>query len=159
MDQTGTSPQSFDSSQEPFGFGHTINKMSSDMNFVGLFSIILGSLYIALLIIGAIILSLSLIGIVVAIPMLVIGLALTIPIIIAGIRLREASQGYRSYSDTQDSAALQHSFERQGKAFNIYKILAIIYIIIIGLYILAMIIAFSLGSDFARQLTEFNNLT
>jgi len=98
----------------------TINKMTGDMRFVGIFYIIIGALY-CLTIIGA-----------------VIG----IPFIICGLRLRESAEAYSGYVGSSDTNMLERAFERQGSFFFIQKVLMIIGLVLMVLYII-FIIAFS----------------
>ena len=99
-------------------FGMVFGKMTSDMKFVGLFTIIYGGLT-CLSIIGA-----------------VIG----IPLIIAGLRIREAADEYNFFRTTNDSKALRRAFEKQQKYFNILKILIIVGLVLFVLYIIAIMI-------------------
>ncbi len=99
------------------GFGHIFIKMTSDMKFVGIFTIIYGALS-CLSIIGA-----------------VIG----IPIIIAGLRLREAADEYQLFQSTSNNQALRRAFEKQQRYFGIQKILIIIGLVMSVLGILAVI--------------------
>ncbi|RPI73670.1 MAG: hypothetical protein EHM47_05625 [Ignavibacteriales bacterium] len=98
----------------------TINKMTGDMRFVGIFYIIIGALY-CLTIIGA-----------------VIG----IPFIICGLRLRESAEAYSGYVGSSDTNMLERAFERQGSFFFIQKVLMIIGLVLMVLYVI-FIIAFS----------------
>lgn len=97
----------------------TLNKMTGDMRFVGVFYIIVGAIY-CLSIIGA-----------------VIG----IPFIICGLRLRESADAYNGYLSSSDTVMLDRAFERQGSFFFIQKVLMIIGLVLIVLYII-FIIAF-----------------
>ncbi|OGU71633.1 MAG: hypothetical protein A2V93_06420 [Ignavibacteria bacterium RBG_16_34_14] len=97
----------------------TVNKMTGDMRFVGVFYIIMGALY-CLSIIGA-----------------VIG----IPLIICGLRIRESADAYNGYLGSNDVNMLERAFERQGSFFFIQKVLMIIGLVFIVLYII-FIIAF-----------------
>jgi hypothetical protein len=97
----------------------TVNKMSGDMRFVGVFYIIIGALY-CLTIIGAII---------------------GIPFIICGLRLRESADSYMAYIGSQDTTMLERAFEKQASFFFIQKVLLIIAIVLMVLYII-FIIAF-----------------
>jgi hypothetical protein len=99
-------------------FHYTVNKMTGDMQFVGIFYIIMGAIE-CLTIIGAII---------------------GIPIIICGLRLRESADSFRNYLMSNDSTMLERALERQGRFFVIQKILLIITIIIFVLYVIFLII-------------------
>jgi hypothetical protein len=98
----------------------TVNKMSGDMRFVGIFYIIIGALY-CITIIGA------LVG---------------IPLIICGLRVREAADSFTAYTGSSDPNMLERAFERQGSFFFIQKVLMIISLILLVLYVI-FIIAFS----------------
>ncbi len=102
----------------------TVSKMTGDMRFVGVFSIIYGAL--------------TCLGIITA----VVG----VPLIIAGLRLREAADSFTAYLATNDGVALQQGFERQAKYFFIQKVFLIIALVLVGLYILFVL--FFLGSMF-----------
>jgi Family of unknown function (DUF5362) len=96
----------------------TVNKMTGDMQFVGIFYIIIGALQ-CLSIVGAII---------------------GIPLIICGLRLRESADSFRGYLTTNDSAMLESALEREGKFFFIQKVLLIISIVVFVLYIIFLIV-------------------
>jgi hypothetical protein len=97
----------------------SVNKMTGDMKFVGIFYIIFGAIY-CLTIIGA------LIG---------------VPLIICGLRIRESADAYSGYVSSNDTNMLERAFERQGSFFFIQKVLLIIGLVLMVLYII-MIIAF-----------------
>lgn len=101
----------------PGVFGVIFNRMTSDMKFVGIFTIIYGALS-CLSIVGAII---------------------GIPLIFAGIRLREAADQYTMFQSTNDNMALRRAFEKQGRYFNIIKILIIIALVLTLIYIIVFI--------------------
>jgi len=103
-------------------FGMTFARMTSDMKFLGMFYIIYGVLV-----------SLSIIGAIVGIPLL-----------ISGLRLREAANELDTFKASNDSSSLRRGFELQGKFFKIQKIIIIVGIVITVLYILAII--FFIGS-------------
>lgn len=96
----------------------TITKLSSDMRFVGLFFIIIGVFY-SLTIIGAI---------------------MGIPLIISGLRLRESSDSFTSYMVSGDNNMLERALERQSRFFFIQKIFIIITLVLMVLYIIAIIV-------------------
>jgi hypothetical protein len=98
----------------------TVNKMTGDMRFVGLFYIIVGALYC----------------------ITIIGAVMGIPFIICGLRLRESADAYNGYLSSSDSNMLERAFERQGSFFFIQKVLMIIGLVLMVLYII-FIIAFS----------------
>ena len=96
----------------------TVNKMAGDMNFVGIFYIIIGAIE-CLTIIGA-----------------VVG----IPLIISGLRLRESSDSFRMYLNAGDSGMLERALERESRFFYIQKIFIIISIALFVLYIVFFIV-------------------
>jgi hypothetical protein len=98
----------------------TVNKMTGDMRFVGVFYIIVGALYC----------------------ITIIGAVMGIPFIICGLRLRESADAYNGYLSSSDSNMLERAFERQGSFFFIQKVLMIIGLVLMVLYII-FIIAFS----------------
>lgn len=111
-----------------------IAKMAGDMNFLGIISIIYGALA-----------CLSIIGALFGVPM-----------IIAGIRMRESSDGFKGYLQSDDVGELFAALERQSRFFNIYKILTIVYIVIAVLYIIGWVIFISIvGFGFFENLQNF----
>ena len=106
--------------QPPSPFRSMFGKMTSDMRFVGLFTIIYGALN-----------CLSIIGAVIGIPMIFIG-----------IRMREAADHFDMFKDSNDAKALRRGFESQGRFLNIQKILIIIGIVLFVISILIMIVSF-----------------
>lgn len=111
----------------------TVNKMSGDMNFVGIFYIIIGAIE-CLTIIGAIV---------------------GIPLIICGLRLRESADSFRMYLSSGDSFMLERALERESRFFFIQKIFLIISIVLFVLYIV-FIIAF--GLTFFSHLQDFKTV-
>lgn len=111
----------------------TLNKMTGDMRFVGIFYIIVGALY-SLTIVGAII---------------------GVPFIICGLRLRESADAYNGYLGSNDANMLERAFERQGSFFFIQKVLMIIGLVLMVLYII-FIIAFS-ATIFSSMGGNFNS--
>jgi hypothetical protein len=105
---------------------YTVNKMTGEMNFVGMFYIIIGAMY-SLTIIGAIV---------------------GIPLIISGLRLRESSDSFKGYLTSNDASMLERAFEKQERFFFIQKVFVIITIVFLVLYIILMIIAFAFFADF-----------
>jgi len=95
----------------------TITKLNSDMRFVGMFYIIIGALY-SITIIGAI---------------------MGIPLIISGLRLRESSDSFSSYLLSADNNMLERALERQERFFFIQKIFIIISLVVMVLYVIAII--------------------
>ncbi len=115
---------------KPLGiFGVMFTKMTSDMKFIGMFYIIYGVLT-----------SLSIIGAIIGIPLL-----------ISGLRLRSAADELNTFRGTNDTNYLRRGFELQGKFFNIQKIIIIVGIVITVLYVVGII--FFLGS----AITGFSN--
>jgi hypothetical protein len=96
----------------------TVSKLSADMRFVGIFFIIVGVLY-SITIIGAI---------------------LGIPLIISGLRLRESSDSFSSFLLSNDNNMLERALERQSRFFFIQKIFIIITLVVMVLYIIAIIV-------------------
>ncbi len=111
----------------------TVNKMTGDMQFVGIFYIIIGALQ-CLSIFGAII---------------------GIPVIICGLRLRESADSFKGYLATGDSLMLENAMERQGRFFFIQKVLIIIYLIIFALTIVALII---FGISMFSTISHYRNV-
>jgi hypothetical protein len=99
-------------------FHYTVSKMTGDMNFVGIFFIIIGAIE-CLTIIGA-----------------VVG----IPLIICGLRLRESSDAFKGYLASGDSFMLERALEREGRFFFIQKVFLIISIALLALYIIFFIV-------------------
>ncbi len=96
----------------------TITKLNSNMRFVGMFYIIIGAMY-SITIIGAI---------------------MGIPLIISGLRLRESSDSFSSYLLSADNNMLERALERQERFFFIQKIFIIITLVVMVLYIIAIIV-------------------
>jgi len=96
----------------------TVNKMSGDMNFVGIFYIIIGAIQ-CLTIIGAIV---------------------GIPLIICGLRLRESADSFKGYLVSGDSFMLERALERESRFFFIQKVFLIISIALFVLYIVLFIV-------------------
>jgi len=107
---------------KPLGiFGLLFTKMTTDMKFVGMFTIVYGVLT-----------SLSIIGAIIGIPL-----------IFAGLRIREAADEFNAFRLTNDNSSLKRGFELQGKYFYIQKIIIIVGLVLTALYIIG-IIAFGL---------------
>jgi len=100
-----------------------ISKLTKDMNFVGMFTIVYGIIN-CLTIIGAII---------------------GVPLIFMGLRLRESANNFDVYNNSGDKLVLQNSIEKLYKYFNIQKILIIISLIFIVLYIIGIVLFLSWG--------------
>ncbi len=104
---------------KPLGlFGMLFTKMTSDMKFVGMFTIVYGVLT-----------SLSIIGAVIGVPL-----------IFAGLRIREAADEFNTFRLTNDNNALRRGFELQGKFFNIQKIIIIVGLVLTVIYIFGILI-------------------
>ncbi len=105
--------------QKPLGiFGMLFTKMTSDMRFVGMFTIVYGVLT-----------SLSIIGAIIGVPL-----------IFAGLRIREAADEFNVFRLTNDNASLKKGFELQGKYFYIQKIIIIVGLILTVLYIIGIVV-------------------
>lgn len=99
-------------------FHFTVNKMTGDMQFVGIFYIIIGAIE-CLTIIGAIV---------------------GVPIIICGLRLRESADAFKGYLSSGDSFMLERALERESRFFFIQKVFLIISLVIFVLYIIFLIV-------------------
>jgi len=110
-----------------------VRKMTNDMRFVGLFTIIYGALS-CISIIGAII---------------------GVPLIIAGLRLRESADTFVAYLSAKEENTLIKGFDLQGKFFFIHKVIIIITLILFALYIIAMIAFFGF---IANEFSEYSQL-
>jgi len=77
----------------------------------------------------------------------IIGAIFGIPMLISGLRLREAADELNTFRRTNSTDALRRGFELQGKFFNIQKIIILIGIAIFVIYILAIVLFF--GSIFS----------
>jgi hypothetical protein len=97
---------------------YTVSKMTGDMQFVGIFYIIIGAIE-CLTIIGAII---------------------GIPIIICGLRLRESADAFRGYITSSDSHMLERALERESRFFFIQKVFLIISLVLFVLYIIFLVV-------------------
>lgn len=106
-----------DSGQVQTTMSTNVPKMAKYMKFVGILQIIGGAIY-CLTIIGAII---------------------GVPVIYMGVRLREAAEGFEKYLASDSKQDLNYAIEKQTKSFYIQFILAIIGLVIIGIYILVII--------------------
>ncbi|MCK5739830.1 DUF5362 domain-containing protein [bacterium] len=131
MEQTAATPEN--PTKMTLQAGYIMPKMSGDMRFVGMISIIYGALS-----------SITIIGAVFGIPM-----------IFAGLRLREAADYFTNFSKNSDPILLQNAFERQSRFFNIIKVLIIISLIFFVAYILVMII---FGGYFLSQFLNGTDL-
>ena len=94
-----------------------IPKMAMYMKFIGILQIIGGALY-CLTIIGA------LIG---------------VPVIFMGMRLREAADGFKKYLASDSKQDLDVAIEKQKRSFYIQFVLAIISLVLVGIYIIVLI--------------------
>lgn len=107
-------------------FKALIDKMSKDMSFLGIMSIIGGSIAC----------------------LSIIGAAFGIPVIFAGIRLRESADAFKNYSYNNDPMFLHQAIEKQSRYFFIYKVITIIYLVLIGLYLLVIILLLIFAGSF-----------
>jgi hypothetical protein len=75
-----------------------------------------------------------------------IGAVIGIPVIFAGIRLKESAESFFNFatSKSNDRMALGIALEKQSRFFHIYKILIIVGIILFILYLIGIIIFFTL---------------
>src|ERR1035438_5851256 len=89
-----------------------VHKMSGDMKFLGIFTIIIGA-FSCLTIIGAII---------------------GIPYIIAGMRLKESGEMFRGYLEFASQDFMERAIEKESQYFHIQKIIIIITIVFMVLY-------------------------
>jgi len=101
----------------------TVPRMSKYMSFIGLLSIIGGILY-CITILGAI---------------------FGIPAIFMGIRLRESAKAFTQYLKSNSNQDLYTAIERQTKAFYIQYVLAIISLVLLGIYIIVLIAILASG--------------
>jgi Family of unknown function (DUF5362) len=113
-----------------------INKLSGDMNFVGIFLIIIGAIE-CISIVGAIV---------------------GIPLIISGLRLRESATSFGSFLTSGNEAALDNALERQSRFFFILKVLIIISIVMFVLEIILLAVFFipfitSMHGNFPRNVS------
>jgi hypothetical protein len=111
------------SNQGQTSMSENIPKMAQYMKFIGILEIIGGVLY-CLTIIGA------LIG---------------VPVIFMGIRLREAADGFTKYLSSDSKEDLNYALDRQTRSFFIQFILAIISLVLLGIYIIVIIALLSSG--------------
>lgn len=123
FDDLNLSSEQTTSIKPPSHFQFLFEKMTSDMRFVGTFTIIYGVLC-CLTIIGAII---------------------GVPTIIIGLRIRESADQFSVYRMSNNASALKQGFELQGKYFRLIKILIIISLVFTALYIVFIIYLFTSG--------------
>lgn len=98
-------------------------KTTRDMRFVGWFYIIYGAIT-----------SLTIIGAIVGVPLL-----------IGGLRLREAADEFEGYQRNNDFDAIVRGLERQSRFFFIQKVFAILTIVFLVLYIVFLAVIISTG--------------
>ena len=106
-----------------------LNKLIFNMNFVGMAIIIYGVIN-SLTIIGAII---------------------GIPLIIMGLRLRESASSYEIFKLTGETSSLINAIQKQDEYFNINKILIIIFLVLALLSIILVISALSFAINFLQD--------
>lgn len=104
------------SNKVPSQFQLLFDKMTGNMRFVGMFTIIYGGL-ICISIVGA------LVG---------------VPLIIAGMRIREAADQFSIFKITNNTGAMRSGFELQGRFFYILKVLIIVSLVITCVYIIIL---------------------
>lgn len=103
-----------------------VPKMAQYMKFIGILQIIGGALY-CITIIGAII---------------------GVPVIFMGIRLREAADGFKKYLSSNSTEDISFAIDRQTKSYFIQFILAIIGLVVFGIYLIVIIGMLASGSLF-----------
>jgi flagellar biogenesis protein FliO len=94
-----------------------LDNMAKYMQFIGLLAMIGGVIY-CLTIIGAII---------------------GIPYYIMGKRLRESAEAFTNYNSNSSAMDLELAIEKQTRAFFIQYVLAIIGLVILGIYLVVII--------------------
>lgn len=99
-------------------FENTVRSLSGDMKIIGIFIIIYGALT-----------SLSIIGAVIGIPL-----------IISGIRLRESSDQFDIFNHDKKITSLHRALIDQNRSFNILKILIIVLLVLTIFYVLFLIL-------------------
>ncbi|ROL59725.1 hypothetical protein D9V86_10320 [Bacteroidetes/Chlorobi group bacterium ChocPot_Mid] len=110
MENTETTPnQVYPPNVQVLDFSSILTRMSKDMTFLAIFLIVYGALS-CLTIIGA------LIG---------------VPYIFAGLRMKESAEHFRNYAFGNNVAELHYAIERQQRMFFIFKVLAIIAIVLL----------------------------
>lgn len=109
-------------------------RMTRDMKFVSVFVILYGILY-----------SLTIIGAVVGIPL-----------IIAGIRLKDSASDYSTFSAAFDRYSLLKAFKNQQSFFFITKILIIVAIVLLLLYLLTIYLFYSYMIDMVNGVNMHN---
>jgi len=105
-------------------FRYNMSKMTIYMRFIGVLTIIFGALY-CIFIITAIV---------------------GIPAIFMGVRMREAAANFDKYASTGNLQDLWNAVERQKRFFFIQYVFAIIGLILMVIYIIAIIVM--IGSGF-----------
>jgi hypothetical protein len=114
----------------------TIFRMSKDMKFMGIVSIVYGAIS-CLTIIGAI---------------------FGIPYIIMGIRLKDSGEHFQRYAEMSNPADLDFAFLKQQSFFFLAKVLTIIgiifFLLVITFYILLFSMFFSQGMNFMEQFND-----
>jgi hypothetical protein len=113
-----------DGSQIQTLMSSTVPKMAKYMKFIGLLQIIGGALY-CITIIGAII---------------------GIPVIYMGVRLREAAEAFKKFLASDSKQDLCQAVERQTRSFYIQYVLAIISLVLLGIYIIVIIAMLASGA-------------
>lgn len=99
------------------------DKMAGDMRFFAIFYIIYGVL-----------LSLTIVGAIIGIPM-----------IIYHLKLNQSAQSFRKFAESKDFFHLHKAFENQRKFFFFYKILLIVILVLMVIYFIVIGYLLSLG--------------
>lgn len=100
-----------------------IPKMARDMRFVAWFNILYGGL-VSLTIIGAL---------------------LGVPMLIGGLRLKGSADAFDGYRRTNDLEGIAHALEQQSRYFFIQKVFVIVAIVFFILYAIIFAVAISYG--------------
>jgi hypothetical protein len=98
-----------------------VHKMSGDMKFLGVFTILMGAISC----------------------LTVVGVVIGIPYIIAGMRLKESGEMFLGYLEYSTQDFMERAIEKQSQYFRIQKIIAIITIVLMVLYIIFIIVLFT----------------
>ncbi len=106
-------------------FQSMIAKITGDMKFVGVVSIIYGIIICF--------------GIIYAL--------IGVPIIFMGIRLREGAEALRAYAATKNFSELYLGLERAGRCFYIQKVLFIVGFVLMGIGLIMVFIFLATGSS------------
>ena len=116
-DQTQSQIQSPNQSQTTTPLSTNLPNLTKYMSFIGLLAMIGGVIY-CITIIGAII---------------------GVPYYIMGKRLREAAEAFNGYNSSDSASDLETAIEKQTRAFFIMYVLAIISLVLMAVYLVAII--------------------